>query len=119
MTTDDQGGELRRALDENRQMRAEIDRLHAGTERLRERLGDLEAKLEAALRAGKRQSAPFSRGEPKANPKQPGRKSGDEHGRHGHRQPPEHVDETVAVGPPCSCPCGGELEEWTCPAFVD
>ena len=61
MTTDDQGGELRRALDENRQRRAEIDCLHADNERLRERLNDLEAKLEAALRVGKRQSAPFLR----------------------------------------------------------
>jgi transposase len=119
MTTDDQGGELRRALNENRRLRAEIDhlradndRLHADNERLRERLSDLEAKLEAALRAGKRQSAPFSRGEPKANPKRPGRKSGEKHGRHGHRQPPEQVDETVAVEAPCGCPeCGGELQE--------
>ncbi len=107
MTFDDQGDELRRVLDENKSLRAE-------NERLRLRLGELEAKLEAALRASKRQAAPFSKGEPKADPRRPGRKSGDKHGRHGHRQPPEHVDETVAVGPPCACPdpeCGGELEE--------
>jgi transposase len=68
--------------------------------------------LEAALRAGKRQSAPFSRREPKANPERPGRKSGEKHGRHGHRQPPEQVDEMVAVEAPYCCPdCGGELEE--------
>jgi hypothetical protein len=68
MTTDSQCGELRRALHENRQLRAENDRLCADSERLRERLNDLEGKLEAALRVGKRQSAPFSREEPKANP---------------------------------------------------
>lgn len=68
--------------------------------------------MEAALRAGKRQSAPFSKGKPKADPKRPGRKSGDQHGRHGHRQPPEQVDEIVAAETPCACPdCGGELEE--------
>jgi len=112
MTTDDQGDELRRALDENERLRAENDRLRADNERLQVRLNDLEAKLEAALRAGKRQSAPFSQGEPKANPKRPGRKSGEKHGRHGHRQPPEQVDETVRVEVPCGCPdCGGELEE--------
>src|SRR6266566_2893480 len=112
MTTDDQGDELRRALDENERLRTDNERLHADNEQLRGRLNDLEAKLEAASRAGKRQSAPFSRGEPKANPKRPGRKSGDKHGRHGHRQPPEQVDETVRVEVPCDCPdCGGELEE--------
>ncbi len=107
MTSDDQGDELRRVLDENKRLRAE-------NEQLRLRLGELEARLEAALRAGKRQSAPFSKGEPKTDPKRPGRKSGEKHGWHGHRQPPEHVDETVAVDPPCACPdpdCGGELEE--------
>jgi transposase len=104
MTSDDQDEERRRVFDENKRLRAE-------NEQLRLRLGDLEAKLEAALRAGKRQSAPFSKGEPKADPKPPGRKSGDKHGRHAHRQPPDQVDETVAVEPPCVCPCGGELEE--------
>ena len=107
MTSDDQGDELRRVLDENKRLRAE-------NEQLRLRLGELEARLEAALRAGKRQSAPFSKGEPKTDPKRPGRKSGEKHGRHGHREPPEHVDETVAVDPPCACPdpdCGGDLEE--------
>ena len=62
MTTDEQGDELRRALDENRQLRAEIERLRADNEQMRGQLNDLGAKLEAALRAGKRQSAPFSRG---------------------------------------------------------
>lgn len=105
MTSDDQGDELRRVHDENKRLRAE-------NERLQRRLSELEAKLEAILRAGKRQSAPFSKGEPKVDPKRPGRKSGDQHGRNGHRQPPEHVDQTVAVEPPCGCPDrGGELEE--------
>lgn len=105
MTTDDSGDELRRA-------RREIERLRAENEQLQRRLRELEARLEAALRVGKRQSAPFSKGEPKVDPKRPGRKSGEKHGRHGHRQPPEHVDKTVAVEAPCACPeCGGELEE--------
>ena len=105
MTTDISGDELRRA-------RREIERLRAENEQLQRRLRELEARLEAALRRGKRQSAPFSKGEPKADPKRPGRTSGEKHGQHGHRQPPEHVDETVAVEAPCACPeCGGELEE--------
>jgi transposase len=82
---------------------------------LRQRVAELEAKLEqltrsleAQQRAGKRQAAPFAKGPPKESPQTPGRKAGDAHGTHGHRPPPEHVDETLDAPLPAACPhCGG------------
>ena len=80
-------------------------------ERLRLRVEKLEGQLEEARRAGKRQAAPFSRGKPKERPGRPGRRSGEEHGRHGHREPLGEVDEELdaPLGPRCEC--GGEIEE--------
>ena len=52
------------------------------------RIAELERALEEARRGGKRQAAPFSKGDPSSTPKRPGRKSGDKHGRHGHRRVP-------------------------------
>ena len=59
------------------------DELVRENQRLRERLGALEAQvvrltqlLEQATRKGKRQAAPFSKGLPKPDPKRPGRKPG-------------------------------------------
>jgi hypothetical protein len=54
----------------------------------RDRIVELERALEDSRRGGKRQAAPFSKGDPKPAPKTPGRKSGDRHGRHGHRMAP-------------------------------
>ena len=42
--------------------------------------------MEQLRRAGKRQAAPFSNGDQQSEPNRPGRKSGDKHGRHGHRR---------------------------------
>ena len=87
---------------------------------LRQRIAELEAKverlsrlLEEQHRAGKRQAAPFSKGQPKGKPKKPGRKAGDEHGKHGHRPPPaEKIDETFEAQLPEVCPdCGGPIDE--------
>lgn len=75
---------------------------------------ELTRKLDAALRAGKRQAAPFRKGPPQPNPKTPGRKSGDEHGRHAHRLPPPHetITETLDAPLPDACPhCRGHLVE--------
>lgn len=96
---------------ENEQLWGEAVRLTGENERLRARVGKLEGQLEEARRAGKRQAAPFSRGEPKQRPRRPGRRSGDEHGRHGHRVPPGEVDEELdaPLGPRCGC--GGEIEQ--------
>src|SRR5437870_10964507 len=68
----------------------------------------LTAALDEALRAGKRQAAPFRKGPPKPDPKTPGRKSGDAHGTHGHRLPPDQIHETYEAVLPETCPhCGG------------
>lgn len=92
-----------------------------GCRELTKRVAELEAlvaeltrKLEDALRAGKRQAAPFRKGPPKAQPKPPGRKSGDQHGTHGHRPPPppDQIHECHEANLPDACPqCRGPLVE--------
>jgi transposase len=81
---------------------------------LEARVAELTRKLEEALRAGKRQAAPFRKGPPKPDPKTPGRKSGDAHGKHGHRPPPppDQVAECHEADLPAACPhCRGRLVE--------
>jgi len=92
-----------------------------GCQALQRRVADLEQRVEEltrlldeARRAGKRQAAPFRRGQPQPDPRPPGRKSGDAHGRHGHRPPPspDQVQETHEAPLPDACPgCGGGLDE--------
>ena len=67
---------------------------------------DLTRKLNEALRAGKRQAAPFRKGPPKFQPKTPGRKSGEQHGTHGHRPPPppDQIHERLDAPLPDDCP---------------
>jgi transposase len=85
-----------------------------------DRIVALERALEEARRGGKRQAAPFSKGNPKAAPKTPGRKSGDRHGRHGHRMVPVGpADRELDAGLSDTCPdCGGNVvcerveEQW-------
>lgn len=90
----------------------EIERLRREVERLRRENERLKRELDAARRAGKRQAAPFSKGALTPQPKAPGRRAGRRHGRHGHRQPPRHIDETIDVPLPARCPeCGGGLRE--------
>jgi transposase len=75
---------------------------------------ELTRKLDEAVRAGKRQAAPFRKGPPQPDPKPPGRKSGDAHGKHGHRPPPspEQVAECHEAQLPDTCPhCRGRLVE--------
>jgi len=75
------------------------------------RIAELEKLLEESRRSGKRQSAPFSKGTPKDEPARPGRKSGDEHGRHGHRAVPVRPDRELAAPLPGCCPeCGGDVD---------
>lgn len=84
-----------------------------------ERIRRLEVELEDARRRGKRQSAPFSKGK-SATGKSPGRKSGEAHGRHGHRAAPAGPpDRELEAALPDRCPeCGGEVvcdrvdEQW-------
>jgi transposase len=93
---------LERALAERDEMVAERD----------QRIAELERLLEDARRSGKRQAAPFRRrDEPIDEPRRPGRKSGEAHGRHGHRMAPPDPDRTVDAPLPGCCPdCGGEIE---------
>ena len=75
------------------------------------RIAELQGLLEESRRTGKRQSAPFSKGKPKDEPAKPGRKRGDGHGRHGHREVPPVTDRVVDAPLPGSCPeCGGDVE---------
>ena len=96
---------------ENERLWTDAARLSGENERLRARVGKLEGLLEEARRAGKRQAASFSRGEPTRRPGRPGRRSGDDHGRHGHREPPGEVDEEFDALLVALCGCGGEIEE--------
>jgi transposase len=88
--------------------------LQARVAQLEALVQDLTRRLEEALRAGKRQAAPFRKGPPKPQPKRPGRKSGEQHGTHGHRPPPppEQIDEVLEAHLPDACPqCGGAVVE--------
>src|SRR3954469_9881543 len=99
---------------ENDSLRQENERLRQENERLQRELQQAKAGLDTATRESKRQAAPFSKGPPKPQPKTPGRKSGKDHGRHGHRLPPgpTAVDEVLEAPLPEACPqCGGSLRE--------
>lgn len=101
-------------LAENVRLRADLAAALACIAELEARVAELTRRLEAAERAGKRQAAPFRKGPPKAKPATPGRKSGEEHGRHGHREPPpaDQVTECLEAPLPADCPhCRGELVE--------
>jgi len=76
------------------------------------RIAELEKLLEDSRRSGKRQAAPFSKGGPTDEPKRPGRRSGENHGRHGHRAAPVGpVDRELMAPLPSLCPdCGGAIE---------
>jgi transposase len=100
-------------------LRELLERTTAELAKLNERLGqrdariaELERLLSDSRRSGKRQAAPFSKGDPKDEPARPGRRSGDAHGRHGHRMTPVGTsDRTIDVTLPACCPnCGGEVE---------
>jgi transposase len=81
---------------------------------LRAEVAELKRLLAEAQRAGKRQAAPFRKGPPKPEPKPPGRKSGEEHGTHGHRPPPppDQITECHEAPLPDDCPhCHGKLVE--------
>lgn len=95
---------------ENELLWSEAARLAGENERLQGKVARLEGLLEEARRAGKRQAAPFSRGKPSEAPRRAGRRSGEDHGRHGHREPPGEVDEEYDSPLSPQCACGGEIE---------
>lgn len=84
---------------------AEIEALKAEVARLQEENKQLRQKIEELERKHHRPHAPFSRGAPKPNPRRPGRKGGEAHGRHGHRQPPGSFDEEYEAPLPSRSPC--------------
>lgn len=75
------------------------------------RIAELEKLLDDSRRSGKRQAAPFSKGEPIDDPKTPGRRSGKNHGRHGHRRVPvAPIDRDLQAPLPSCCPdCGASV----------
>jgi len=93
------------------ELRSTIGELHGSLAARDERIAELEKLLEASRRSGKRQAAPFSKGSPSVDPAKPGRKSGEDHGRHGHRSVPVRPpDRELAAPLPACCPgCGGEV----------
>jgi transposase len=96
------------------QLQLENQQLRERVALLEQAIRDLQKRLEEAERIAKRQAAPFSKGKPKKNPKKPGRKKGDQHGQHAHREPPppERIDEIHDAPLPEHCPdCGGKIVE--------
>ena len=93
---------------------AENARLRAENARLQSRVDELVRLVEELQAAAKRQAAPFAKKPPKLNPKRPGRKSGREHGKHGHRPPlaDDQIDEEYDAPLPEACPhCQGRVSE--------
>jgi transposase len=96
------------------QLLLENQQLREQNARLEQLVRDLQKRIEELERSSKRQAAPFSKGEPKKNPKKPDRKKGEQHGQHGHREPPPsaQVDEKLDAPLPEQCPdCGGDVVE--------
>jgi transposase len=93
-------------------LRAEVARKDSFILFQQDRIEELTRSLDEVRRAGKRQAAPFSKGNPTEKPKRPGRKSGESHGRHGHRRVPEREpDRTLDAPLPPWCPdCGGLID---------
>jgi transposase len=102
-------------IEENGRLRARVDELEGMVRALQEQVQVLTAALEEAWRAGKRQAAPFRKSRRVEEPKKPGRKPGEQYGKHGRRTPPENasLDEQHDAPLPPECPqCGSRrLEE--------
>jgi len=94
-----------------RKLAERVAQLEALVEQLQETLERTQKTLEQARRSGKRQAAPFRKNKKNAPPKKPGRKPGDEHGRHAHRSipDPDQIDEHYVAPLPEACPqCGSD-----------
>src|SRR5271170_37626 len=92
----------------------EVEQLREENARQQQTIRDLQKRIDELERSAKRQAAPFSKGEPKKRPKEPGRKKGEQHGLHAHREPPpaQRVDEALDASLPEQCPdCGGAVVE--------
>jgi len=105
---------IRQLQAENQLLREQLALRDRLIEQLQQTIDDLQKRLEDLERSAKRQAAPFAKGKPKDQPKKPGRKKDDQHGKHGHRQPPPpaQIDETLESPLPEQCPdCGGNVVE--------
>jgi transposase len=108
--------ELQDLRAEMERLRLDNERLRLDNERLQRELQETRTRLDQANRQAKRQAAPFAKGLPKSQPKTPGRKAGLDHGRHGHRLPPDPatIDEVLEAPLPDACPrCGGSVQQTT------
>ena len=95
---------------QHEKLQTQHEKLQTQHEKLQAQLAELRQSLARSERAGKRQAAPFSKNQPKKVRKKRGRKSGAQHGTHGHRPSPDPaaIDETYDVPLPEQCPhCGG------------
>ncbi len=84
-------------------------RLEKKIAELEQQIQKLTAALEEVRRAGKRQAAPFRKPRRSGPPKKPGRKPGEDYGRHQRRAvpTPEEIDEVHEAPLPSCCPgCG-------------
>lgn len=91
------------------ELAATVAKLNATIDKLNAIIDKLQAAAEESQRAAKRQAAPFRKGEAKPEPKKPGRKRGQRHGPHAHRDAPPHIDERFDAPLPDRCPhCGGQ-----------
>jgi transposase len=99
---------LRQAIESQTERIGELTEAVAGRDA---RIAELEKLLDDSRRSGKRQAAPFSKGEPTDEPKTPGRRSGKNHGRHGHRRVPvAPIGRELDAPLPSCCPdCGGRV----------
>lgn len=103
---------VEQVLDENQQLRRDLERTERERDRWRREVERLRGQLDAARRAGFRQAAPFSKGVRAAHPRRPGRRSGSAYGRQGGRPAPTVIDDVHDVPVPASCPhCGAGVED--------
>jgi transposase len=100
---------------ENEELKRRVAELESRVARiagLEAQIEKLTLALEKSHRVSKRQAAPFSKRQTKKHPKKPGRKSGEQHGDHAHRQAPQRIDEVHEAPLPEHCPdCGGDVRE--------
>ena len=99
--------ERQKLLDEIERLRSENAELNATVAELTRQVAKLTAALEEARRAGKRQAAPFRKKPKSQKPKKPGRKPGDQYGKHARAATPtpEQITERYDAPLPEACEC--------------
>ena len=97
--------ERQKLLDEIEPLRPENAELKATVAELTRQVSKLTAALEEARRADKRQAAPFRKKSKGLKPKKPGRKPGDQYGKHARAATPtaEQITERYDAPLPEAC----------------